>query len=360
MRKISKTQKIHIDTYNLLRVLVAILIALGIACAIIFCVSEEPLTAIQKLLLGPLQTKRNFFTVISTMIPLVFTGLAINVMHKSGLFSMVADGSFYMGAVAAAYVAIEWTLPSGLHQLALIIVASVVGGIIGLIPALIKKYTGANELVVSLMLNYVFFYGGMFVINTWLLDQTTGFASYKFKETARLGLMIKGTNLHYGFLIMLAVIAVMYILVEKSEFGYRLKVTGASRRFAKYSGIGVTGVMIGSQCIGGILAGMGGAIELVGIYRKFEWYKPVSYVWDGILVNLLASSKPALIPVAAFFLSYVRVGADIMSRNSDVDNEIVAVIQGVIILLVAAERFLYGMKKRKEEREALENSQVTN
>lgn len=96
MRKISKTQKIQIDTYNLLRVLVAILIALGIACAIIFCVSEEPLTAIQKLLLGPLQTKRNFFTVISTMIPLVFTGLAINVMHKSGLFSMVADGSFYM------------------------------------------------------------------------------------------------------------------------------------------------------------------------------------------------------------------------------------------------------------------------
>lgn len=353
-----KIKNMKIDYYSIVRVLAAVLIAFIVASVIILGVSDEPVTAITKLFLGPLQSKRNFFNVIEMMIPLVFTGLALNIMFKSGLFNMGADGAFYMGAVVATYVAIKFALPAGIHQGVVIVLAGITGGIIGTIPAILKKITGANELVTSLMFNYVFFNLGLFTINNFLLDETTGYASYKFLKTAKLGNMIQGTQLHYGFVIMVVTTIIMYFVVEKSSFGYKLKLTGSNKKFAMYSGIGVTSTIMGAQFIGGTLAGMGGAIEMVGMNNRFTWIKPVNYVWDGILVNLLANSKPAFIPLAAMFISYIRVGSDIMSRGSDVDSELIAIIQCVIILLVASERFMYKMKQKKEEKEALENSKL--
>lgn len=348
-----KMKKKKFDYYTLLRVSVAILIACLIAIGIIFIFSEQPMEAIEKLFLGPFQSKRNFFMVLATMIPLVFTGLAMGIMLKTGLFNMGADASFYIGAVLATAIALSIDLPSGVHQSVIVLVAAFIGGLIAMIPAYIRKFTSANEIVTSLMFNYVFFYIGWYIINKFFLDPASGYTSYKFPDSARLGTLVKGTQLHYGFIIMIIVVIVMHFVSEKSKLGYQMKITGANPSFAKSSGIKVGRVILISQFIGGALAGMGGAIEKVGMFNRFIWNAPVMYVWDGILVNLLASSKPLLVPVAAFFLSYIRVGADIMSRSTDIDNEIVSVIQAVIILFVSAERFMYSYKKKREEKEAL-------
>ena len=114
-----KTKK-RIDWISVIRVAAAIGISLLIAAAIIFVVAEDPVTALKKFLLGPFTTKRNFFNVIETMIPLVFCGLAINVMHKSGLFSMAADSSFYFSGVVAAAIAIALPMPNILHQIVIL------------------------------------------------------------------------------------------------------------------------------------------------------------------------------------------------------------------------------------------------
>lgn len=342
-----------LDYYSLVRLSVAVVCAFALASCIIFIFSNTPVTAISKLFLGPLQSTRDFFTVIQTMIPLIFTGLAINVMFKSGLFSMAADGAFYTGAVIAAFIGIKIQLPNIIHQFVIILVAALAGGLITSIPAIIREKTGANEFVTSMMLNSVFFFMGIYVVNTYLLDKTAGYASVRFNETASLGNMIKGTQVHYGFLIMIAVLIVVYILVEKTKLGYETKLVGSNKNFAKYSGIKIGRTIIVSQLIGGIVAGIGGSVEMIGMYKRFTWNSPVTYVWDGILINLLASSKPIFIPLAAFFISYIRVGADIMSRATHVDNGIVAIIQAIIIFLVSAERFMYNLKKKKEEKQAL-------
>ena len=147
--------KKKIDWYSVIRVATSILIALIIAAAIIFAVADDPLTALKRFLLGPFSTKRNFFNAVEMMVPLVFCGLAINVMHKSGLFSMVADSSFYFSGVIAAILAIACPMPAGIHQLVILLTATAVGGLIGVIPVIIKRKTGANELVISLMMNYI-------------------------------------------------------------------------------------------------------------------------------------------------------------------------------------------------------------
>ena len=350
--------KTKFEWYGIIRVAASILIALLIAAVIIFAVADDPMTALNRFLLGPFSTKRNFFNVIETMIPLVFCGLAINVMHKSGLFSMVADSSFYFAGVTAASIAIAYPMPNLVHQLVILIAATAVGGVIGIIPVLIKRKTGANELVISLMMNYIFFNFGYWLIRKFFLDPGNGSFSIGFQKTATLGKMLKGTNTHYGFIIMLAAVVIMWILMDKSRFGRELKLTGSNENFARFAGIKIGKVIIGSQLIGGMLAGLGGGVEMIGMYKKFEWITPRTYVWDGILINLLAGTRPIMIPVAAFFISYIRIGALVMSRGGDVDSEIVAIIQGIMIMLIASERFLYKMKKNKEEKEALQNQAV--
>ena len=363
MKKTFKTgikKTFKVDTYSLMRVSLAILLACVIAIIVIFFVADDPVHAINKFFLGPLQTKRNFFNIIEKMIPLVFTGLSINIMHRCGLFSMVADSSFYMGAVVATFIAIKIEMPNGIHQFVIIVCAALVGGVIATIPAYLKKLSGANELVTSLMMNYLFFYFGLWIVMTFLIDKTIGAQSQEFAKTASLGNILKGTRLHYGFYIMIATIFIMYFVIERSKLGKELQIIGSNVNFARYAGIPITSNVILSQFIGGALVSTGGAIEMIGMNKRFNWITPTMYVWDGILINLLANSKPLFIPVAAFFLSYIRVGADIMSRESNVSNEIVAVIQAIIILLIASERFLYKFKKKKEESEALKNQEISN
>ena len=136
------------------RLLCAFAIAIALSVAVIFAVSEEPVTAIYNLFLGPLQSKRHFFEVFASSVPLIFTGLALGLVFKSGNFSMIADACLYTGAVVTAALAIKTSLPFAVHPIVIMIAAAAVGGLIGSIPALLKVYFHTNELVTSLTVSY--------------------------------------------------------------------------------------------------------------------------------------------------------------------------------------------------------------
>jgi len=128
--------------------------------------------------------------------------------------------------------------------------------------------------------------------------------------------------------------------------------TGKSSKFAQYSGISVTSVIIYSQVIGGILAGIGGATEMLGMHNRFQWQLSPGFGWDGIIVAVLARNNPLLIPIAAFFLAYMRIGADLMSRMADVPSEVVSIVQSIMIMLVTAEAFLSHWRHKLIVRDA--------
>ncbi len=354
-----KDKKFNVLKYfDLLRLFVAIGIALLITTGIIFLVSENPTKALSTLLVGPVSSKRYLFNVLEMMVPLMFTGLSLSLVFKSGNFSMITDASFYMGAVIASFVAIMIPLPAGIHPMVAIVIAGFIGGIIGSIPAFCKVKYKANELVTSLMLNYVFFYTGLYIINKFVVDrQASNFASLKFLKTAGLSTIVSGTRLHSGFIMAIVVCILLFIFLTRTKWGYEIRIVGSNPEFARFSGINTKKVILYTSFISGFIAAIGGAIEKLGMYRRFQWSQAPTYAWDGVIISILSSNNPIFIPIAAFFLSYVRVGADIMSRQTDVQNEIVALIQGVIILLVTAERFLYFIKQRKESQLALENNE---
>ena len=159
--------------FTIVRLLCAFAIAIALSVAVIFAVSEEPVTAIYNLFLGPLQSKRHFFEVFASSVPLIFTGLALGLVFKSGNFSMIADACLYTGAVVTAALAIKTSLPFAVHPIVIMIAAAAVGGLIGSIPALLKVYFHTNELVTSLMFNYVFFYLGIYNVTKFLADVST-------------------------------------------------------------------------------------------------------------------------------------------------------------------------------------------
>lgn len=339
--------------FSAFRIFIAIIISLLLVFAIIFFVSEDPVLAISKMMLGPLQTKRSFFNVLERAMPLIFTALALNISLRSGVFNIGSDGSFYMGAVIGAGIALKLDLPTGMHQVLAVLAAGAVGGMINMLPVIIERYTGIRATVLSIMFNSIFFYVGLSIVSSFLLDRSGTWGSKAFAPETKFGNMIKGTSMHWGFLIMVGAAIFIILLMEKSSFGYKVRVTGINPNFARSAGIKTGAVILGAQFIGGTVAGVGGAVEMLGMYKRFQWQTPVTYVWDGLLVHMLANQNPIFIPFTAFFIAYLRIGAEIMSRTTDLDPEVVAFLQGIVILLVASDKFLYAIKKRHEQKLAL-------
>ncbi len=340
IRRKSKVEQFK-QRFGIIRFVVAVVIALAISLLIMGFTSATPFQAIRDLFIGPLTTVRRFSTVIEMAIPLTFTGLGICIMFKANQFNLAVEGGFFMGALMAAIIAINMPGPSLIVIIAAMVVAGLVGGFICAIPGFLKVKWQASELVVSLMLNYVMLYLGTFIFNQTIKDPDSAYhASFLFQEHVNLGRIIPRSRLHYGLFIMLAFVAIIYFLVYKTKWGYKLRVIGSNLKFGEYAGIGSAGIIMSSQLVGGFIGGVGGATEMIGMYTRFQWSTLPGFGFDGVVLNILARRNPAFIPIAAFAVSYIRIGADYMYRQSDVAAEIVAIIEALVIVLVAAEAFL--------------------
>lgn len=345
----------HIETrFAIFRSLISVVVALLLSLVLILLVSKEPLVAFKAFLLGPFESLKNVSNIFQTAAPLIFTGLAVSVMFSCNQFNMGAEGAFFAGGLAASWVAVSFVLPTGLHPAVAMICGAFVGGIVCGLPALLKVRLGASEIVSSLMLNYVVLYLGVYFLNYYLLDVNAGFpATAKFPDSARLESFIPKASFHAGILIAFVMVVVTYAFLRRSKYGYAIRMVGQNEMFSRYSGIAVGSTVCLSQVVGGAVAGLGGACEMLGIYSRFQWVALPGYGFDGIIVATLAGNNPALVPITALFLAYLRTGADIMSRRSDVATEVLSIVQGVIILMVAAKLFL----QRQMHKQMVKNSE---
>lgn len=339
--------------FNVLRTILSIVIALSISFLIIFFVSEDPFHAITRMVTGPLGNKRLFANVIELMIPLIFTGVGVSIMFSARQVNLGTEGAFHIGGLVATVVALFLPLPGTIHPIVAILLGGLAGSFFTFIPAILKIKTSASELVSSLMLNYLALFLSNYILNYYMRDTAAGATvSYLIPQTAKLKIMVQGTNIHTGLILALLTAVFGYVFLFKSKIGYTLRITGENEKFAKYSGINVTKIIILSQIIGGFIGGIGGSVNLLGMYRRFSWTGLLGYGWDAVIVATLSKRNPIYAPFAAFFLAYIRIGADIMSRSTDVSPEIVAITQGIIIILIVAEQFLSNYRHKIVAREA--------
>jgi simple sugar transport system permease protein len=351
MRKLSFDSK-----FEIIRFSVAIMIALLLSFIIILLVSDTPFLALQKLYLGPIENLRRFGNVIELAITLSFAGLSIAIIFSSNEFNLASEGAFYCSGAVAAMFVLSNTLPAIISPFLSILLGGVVGAVIVTIPALLKKKWGASELVSSLMLNFIVLYFARYFINNVFKDPSAGYnATYILPETARLSKIVSGTRIHSGLIILIITVIACILFMEKTKWGFELTQVGRNRQFAKYVGINTSAVVIMSQVLGGFIAGVGGAVETLGMYTRFQWQSLPGYGFDGVIVAILAKNKPRYVPIAAFFLAYIRIGADKMATSTDVTSEMIAIIQGIIIMLVAATAFLSTTRQKMLVKEVRNN-----
>ncbi len=334
--------------FDVIRTILAVVIALMIALIVIILVSDDPMNALYNFLIGPITNARRFANVIELSIPLMFCGLAVSIMFAADQSNLASEGAFYVSCAVTSVIAVLWKLPAFLHVIVCLAAGTITGIIIMCIPAVLKAKWQANELVSSLMLNYICLYMGNYIIRTRVLDTSLGITtSLGFQETASLPNLIPGTRLHLGLAFVILAVIICYIMMYRTGLGYAIRTIGQNKNFAKYAGMGVGGVVLLTQVIGGVLAGFGGAAEMIGMYNRFQYQGLPQYGFDGMLIAIMAKYNPALVPVAAIFLAYIRTGADIMNRTSDVPYEIISVIQSAIIMLVVAKMFLNNLKHKQ-------------
>lgn len=334
--------------FEMYRIAIALLISMAIIVVIILLFADKPIEAISSLFLGPLSTIRRMGNVIELMIPLTFTGLAITLIFKTHRFNLSPEGAFYLGSMIAVMTGLYVPFSPLFKVITGLVLGALAGGILGVIPAIINHKFGASEIVVSLMENYIVIFFVQYLLNYIVRDVNAyGIQSYPMPEGVSLFQFIPGTRIHIGLFIVLAIVVISYLVIYRTKWGYMLRITGLNEKFARYSGIKVVKVIILTQFIGAAVAGLGGAVEMYGIYTIFQFSASPGYGWDGIIVATLARLNPAFVPLSALFIAYIRVGASVLNRTSSVPTEIMVFVQAIIILFIASKAFMRAQKEKK-------------
>ena len=349
----------HMMAFEIIRGLVAILIAIAVAFIFIFICADDPGEALQCLLIKPVISNgalnvKSILTILGRT-TIIFTGLAVCVMFSANQFNLGAEGVTMLGGFIGALIGIYVPMAAGVHSFVAILIASIVGGLVMIIPALAKVKLKASEMVISLMMNYVILYTVLHFLNNVFADRSKGSTqTFPFELTAKVGTVVQGTELTYGFFIAIIAAVIIAIFMYRTRWGYAIRMIGINESFAKYSGIKVGAIIVASQVIGGVLAGAGGAIEVLGRDISFRWLDLPGYGWTGVTVAILAKNNPIMVPFAALFIAYLNRGCELMAIYAGVPAEMIDIIQAVIFLFFAAEQFLSRYRQKLVVKDAKE------
>ena len=287
--------------------------------------------------------------------PLIFTGLAVALGFRSGLFNIGAEGQLYLGAIVATFVGFSiHGLPLFIH-LPLAIGAGFLGGALwGFIPGLLKAKTGGHEVINTIMMNYI-----AFRLTDWLLrvpmkrPGSTNPISPIIEESAKLPRFFADPiRFHLGFFIALAVAALVYWFLFKTKWGFDLRTVGANPRAARYAGMNIVKSTIVAMSLSGALAGMAGANELLGVnYNLSQSFSP-GYGFDSIALALLGRNHPLGVVLSALLFGTLRNGAVRMQAAAGIPIDIISVMQAFILAFIAAPAIVRTIYRLKEPKKA--------
>ncbi len=285
---------------------------------------------------------RGFYPFSETLLaasPLILCGLSVAVAFKAGLFNIGAQGQFIFGAIGASFIGFRYDLPVGIHILAAIALAIILAGIWGGIVGFLKAKTGAHEVIVTIMLNYI---AARFIL--WILGEPAFLRPGRIdplappvKETSRLPLLFgENYRVNVGLIVALAVAALVYFILNRTTLGFRFRAVGANATAARTAGISVGATTIAAMILAGTLAGVGGAVHVLGNQYELTTDIAGSFGFDAITVALLGRGSPIGVVLASILFAALRVGGVTMQANVQVPVEIVLVIQALVVLFIAA------------------------
>ena len=316
----------------------AVVLALLVGSILMLSAGANPLYAYASLFGGAFFDYYGFGATLVKFSPILLAGLAVAIPLRGGLFNVGAEGQIYMGALFCAIAALylpEFYWP--LHLLVCALAGALGGAFWAAIAGYLKAYRGINEVIVTLLLNYVGINIVSYAAGGPMIEEGAPYPySPEIPSSLFLPHIMLPTDAHAGALVGVLLAVILAFVLKYTTFGFALTTVGSNPQAAKYAGIHVQRQMVVTMALGGALAGLGGAFEILGVkYRLFHMFSP-GYGFDGIVVAFMAGANPILVPIAALFFSGLRSGAQFMQRASGVDSTVIDAIQGLVVIFVAA------------------------
>jgi simple sugar transport system permease protein len=331
--------------YNALAIGIGVLSGLALVAAI----HGNLRAASFSLLLSPVSSVYDFSEIFVRMTVLLIMGLGIAFGLRAGVWNVGAEGQYIVGSVLAIATSIYATSVPPPLRIVLMLLAGAGGGLIWIfVPALLKAKFGANEIVVTLLLNLVASNFLIYALNGPIQGKT----SYGYLVTdllpadLRIPKLIPYTRLGFGFIIALGLVVVFYVLTERTSFGLQVRTVGKNLEAAKYAGISIPKVYIVTMLLAGAMAGLAGAIHVSGVIYSLDPGYPSGYGYIAIVVAMLGGASVIGTTIASLVVSYLVVGAESMQANAQVPFALVYTVEGIILFSLAGAQYLMGRTKR--------------
>ncbi|MFN7037769.1 MAG: ABC transporter permease [Bellilinea sp.] len=321
---------------TILPYLIAIAVAFAAVGIFIAAMGFDVGRAYQTILLTSFRTPNGFIQTLLKFIPLTLQALAFTVPLTAGKFNIGGEGQMIVGGIAAAAVGITFSDLPPVLLLPMVILAGVIAGAFwGLIPAWLLYRFGLNEILTTVLLNFVSFAVIDLVATGPWRDTTAGHpTTIPIGQGGWLPMLISNPPLHSGIILAVLVAAGIYIYTSRTTGGYELVATGANPRAAEVFGINVKRMFVFSLVLAGALAGLAGSIEVAGVHRRLIEGMQSNFLVLGLIIGLIARGNNLAVPFVAFFIAVLEVGASAMQRTLMIPVEMVFIVEALVLLFV--------------------------
>lgn len=300
----------------------------------IVAAGKNPLVAYAALLSYTLGTSNGFHEVLTQCIPLTLVGLGVAVAFRAGVFNIGGDGQFLMGAMVA-FACAPWLadLPVPLGLALYLVMGFVGGGMLGVLVGWLLVRFKASEIISTIVLNFIVLQLLGWVIRGPLQEpaRLMPWSDY-LPETLLLPNLIEGSRVHYGLVVAAFAVLVLYILIKKTAFGFRLTAVGRNLFAARYAGLREKRVVVWAMFISAGLAGLAGSVQVAGIHERLQDNFASGYGQAAIAIALMARLSPLWVAPMAVLFAIFYVGAGVLQREAGIPFPIVYIIEGAVML----------------------------
>lgn len=336
--------------WALLIVPAAVSLSLIISLLLLMLSGVSPLAGLVSLFQGAFGSTWALEDCLIKAIPLFLCSLGVAIAFRLQIWNIGAEGQFALGTIGATWIALSLPgLSTWLLLPLMVIAACVAGGFWGLIPALLRQRLGTNEIIVTLMMNYVAILLLEFLVYGVWRDSSGFPMTAQFVPAAVVG-KIGPTNIHWGLVHCLLLGLLTWVFLRFSRWGYELKICGENVRAARYAGLPYDRLVALVMVLSGALAGWAGFLEVSASLNRLQPSVMVGYGYTAIVVAWLARLSPLKIGVAAFFLAALRVGCENLQLDLQVPAAFGSIIEGLILLTVLAGGFFHSYRFCREPR----------
>ena len=330
-------------TMKTLAPVVAVAVSMAVCSVLLLWADASPLEGWALMLKGALGSRFALTETLTRATPLIFTGLAAAVAFRAKLWNIGGEGQLYMGAVAATWLGTgSVELTPWLMIPYLFFAGAIAGGLLLLVPTLLKTKLKVDEVVTTLLLNFiVLLFVNWLVFGPWKDPMAMGWPqAAPVVDSAILPQLFAKTRLHLGFILALACAVGAWWFMRSTTWGFEIRAVGASPRASRFAGMPVDAATVRTALLSGGLAAMAGVSELCGVKEYLTLDLSPGFGYSGIVVAMLAALHPLGVVASSIFVAVIYIGADSMSRAINISNYIADVTTAVCLLAVLVSMFL--------------------